>query len=84
MFILYDRGVIESEVVGDVTGITAYVSLVAIVLLSINENEEKTEPQYQAESEYSLEHIVTECNGEIDTTYVLTPKERNESKNKIY
>jgi len=67
----------RSTKIGAISGVVAIVSAIVVFIVGFIMKENKPEPhKYFPESEYSLEYIVTECGGEIDTTYVLTPKEK--------
>ena len=66
----------EDAIVAFIGTIVMFVSvLIALVIVFVTKPNEPEPPKYFPESEYSLEYIVTEFDGKIDTTYVIIPKE---------
>ena len=65
----------QSIIIGVIGAIVAGISATVIIFVGFAMKENEPEPpKYFPESEYSLEYIVTECDGKIDTTYALIPK----------
>ena len=60
--------------IGGALIITSIISLIVLLMVNTTQVEKSTSLEFPA-SEYTLSHKVTEFEGQIDTTYVLIPKE---------
>lgn len=69
-----EKKAIVTGVIGFIIRLVSCVVALIVALVAIMRTPEP--PKYFPESEYSLEYIVTECGGKIDTTYVIIPKEK--------